>query len=211
MSDRELPPIRSDGGRFEAGRQLSLPLDAREPDLRLIVTPANADAVSLIERPDRWSGRSLILTGPRKSGRSLHARLAAAHGARVLDDADRRCEEEVFRAWNAAQDDGPPLLLVADRPPPDWRPRLADLRSRLGGSSIATLADPDATMADSLLEKLLLARGLMSTAGLRAEALTRLERSHLAIVRFADALPPARALTRTMIRALARPVESLAA
>ncbi len=178
------------------GLQLSLALDVHQPDLQLIVTPANADIVATLERPDRWLAHTMVLAGPRKSGRSLHARLAATLGARVLDGADLRDEGELFAAWNRAQSTKEPLLLVAERAPPGWQPDLADLRSRLGAVSVATLRHPDDALADGLLEKLLLGRGIRSTPASRSAALTRLERTHLAIVRFVDALTPGQSLMR---------------
>ena len=188
----------ADGSPFDAGRQLSLPLaDCEGSDTELIVTAANARAVSLLQRPQDWGGRTLVLAGPRKSGRSLHARMAAGRtGARVIDRADAREEEAVFDAWNAAEADGRPLLLLADHAPPQWQPRLPDLRSRLASSPVVMLSDPDDDLADALLDKLLLRRGLTSTPTLRRQVWTRLERTHLALVRFADAVDGRGALTR---------------
>lgn len=191
------------GPRPLIGRQLALPLEEGPGDSDLIVTTANEAAVALLERPDIWPVRSLILAGPRKSGRSLHARMAARRtGARVLEAADRQEERAVFDAWNEAEREGRPLILLADRPPPAWTPHLPDLRSRLAASPVARLADPDPMMADALLEKLLLRQGMFSSAALRREALVHLPRSHVAIVRFADAVPRGPALTRQVIRAV---------
>lgn len=181
-------------------RQLPLPLGSLcDSPAHLIVSAANARAVALLEEPAGWPSRAMVLAGPRQSGRSLHARLAAARGARVLDSADRREEEGVFDAWNAAQDGGPPLLMIAERLPPLWAPRLSDLRSRLAASALAVLDHPDDPMADALLEHLLIKRGIASSERLRREARRPLERTHLALVRFADAVEFGTALTRGSI------------
>lgn len=179
------------------GAQLALPLDAGGEDRDLIVTAANHDAVALLENVHDWPSSVLILTGPRKSGRSLHARLAAGRsGARVLDGADRMEERRLFAAWEEATATGSPLILIADEPPPAWRVQLPDLRSRLGAAAVATLADPDEAMADALLEKLLWRRGVTSTGTVRRAALLRLERTHLALWRFADRVDGGGTLTR---------------
>lgn len=196
----ELPLVARDGRGIAAAHQLDLPLACpagEEP--ALIVTAVNATAVAMLERPEDWPGHALVLAGPRRSGRSLHARLAAARGARVLDGADARAEDEVFDAWNAAQS-GAPLLLVADQAPPGWRPALPDLRSRLAASGVAVLSDPDDAMVDALLELLLLRRGVTSSVGLRREAAQALPRTHLALTRFVDALPAPGTLSRDATR-----------
>lgn len=197
----ELPLVLGHGRSIAHPHQLALPLDEPgDAPSHLIVTRSNAAAVALLERPECWPSRAMVLAGPRRSGRSLHARLAAANGARVLGGVDRRDEEQVFDAWNAAQDGGAPLLMIADRLPPAWSPRLPDLRSRLSACALATIGDPDDEMADALLEHLLLRRGIGSTETLRTEARRPLERTHLALVRFADAVESAASLTRDSIR-----------
>ena len=197
----ELPLLLDNGRTLARPQQLTLALDeAGNAPAHLIVTRSNAAAVSLLERPDCWPSRAMVLAGPRRSGRSVHARLAVAQGARVLDVVETRDEEQVFDAWNLAQAGGPPLLMVADHLPPAWVPRLPDLRSRLSACALAAIDDPDDEMADALLEHLLLKRGIASTPLLRSEVLRPLERTHLALVRFVDAVQPAPSLTRAAIR-----------
>src|SRR3546814_15275175 len=85
-----------------------------------------------------------ILVGPRKSGRSLLARIfgAKSHGS-IIDDADRVAETDLFHAWNRAQAERHPLLMVTEQAPPEWKVRLPDLRSRLAASAVARLGAPD--------------------------------------------------------------------
>ena len=133
-----------------------------------------------------------ILTGPRKSGRSLLGRLFAKRsGGRLIDDADRRPEDELFHAWNDAQATRRPLLLIADLPPPAWKVRLPDLRSRLGATPAVTLGDPDDALAAALIEKLLAQRNLPSPPELIAYLVPRIERTHVDIIRTVDALDEA--------------------
>ena len=67
-----------------------------------------------------------LLTGPRKSGRSLLGRIFVRKtGGRLFDDAEEHDEEALFHAWNDAQARRRPLLIVADAPPPRWAGRAA--------------------------------------------------------------------------------------
>ncbi|MEI9851773.1 MAG: hypothetical protein WDN24_14120 [Sphingomonas sp.] len=60
----------------------------------------------------------------------------------MIDDAERVPEADIFHAWNRAQAEHRPLLIVADAAPPDWTVRLADLRSRLAATPVLTLGPP---------------------------------------------------------------------
>lgn len=196
-----------------AGRQLALPLDEGSAnDSDLIVTAANEDAVRLLTDVGSWPSHTVILTGPRKSGRSLHARLAARRtGARVIDRAEKYDEVALFDAWNDAQASARPLIMVSDQPSPDWTVGLPDLQSRLASCPVATLADPDDRMADALLEKLLWRRGVASSLVVRRSALTALERTHVAIWRFAGEVESGTPLTRAAVRMILAHPQRLAA
>ena len=57
-----------------------------------------------------------LVTGPRKSGRSLLGRIFVRKtGGRLFDNAEDHDEEALFHAWNDAQARRRPLLIVADR------------------------------------------------------------------------------------------------
>ena len=143
--------------------QIALPLDWPQTDgeSRFIVTDANREAFDHFRHWSMWPVKATVLTGPRRSGRTLLARTFAERvGGRLIDQADARDEEEVFHAWNEAQDSGLPLVMVADEAPPAWAPRLPDLRTRLAITPIAKINQPDDTLFQALIRLLFADRGL---------------------------------------------------
>ncbi|MBD8676919.1 chromosomal replication initiator DnaA [Sphingomonas sp. CFBP 13720] len=171
--------------------QLSLPLEfppgARE-DL-FLVSPSNADAVHHLDHWSTWPVKAALLVGPRKSGRTLLARMFAGRsGGTIADDAERWSETDLFHAWNRAQSDGRPLLIVADAPPPDWRIGLPDLRSRIGATPLLRIAAPDDGLMDTLLQYLFDRKELMPAPDLVRWLARRVERSHLSVLRVVEAL-----------------------
>ena len=143
--------------------QIALPLDwpQTEGELRFIVTKANREAFDHFRHWSMWPVKATILTGPRRSGRTLLARTFAERvGGRLIDQADSRDEEEVFHAWNDAQDSGLPLVMVAEEAPPAWSPKLADLRTRLAITPVATINPPDDELFEALIQLLFADRGL---------------------------------------------------
>lgn len=174
--------------------QLDLPL-ARPVHARpeqFLVSTSNARAVHMLEHWGTWPVMTALLVGPRKSGRSMLARFfVAKSGGAMIDDAERQSEAELFHAWNRAQADRQPLLLVADRAPPEWQPRLADLRSRLAASPILRLDPPDDALVAQLLAYLLDRRELDARPDVIAWLAKRVERSHLAVLHTVDRLEEA--------------------
>lgn len=171
--------------------QLALPLgwpaDPRSD--AFIVTPSNAHAAHLLDHWGTWPVKTALLTGPRKSGRSLLARIfAAKSGGAILDDADHLAETDVFHAWNQAQADRRPLVIVAAVVPPGWAVGLADLRSRLAASPSATIGAPDDALVRALLAQLFDRRGMDARPDLIDWLASRIERSHLAVIRTVDTL-----------------------
>jgi hypothetical protein len=143
--------------------QIALPLDwpQTEGESRFIVSEANREAFEHFRRWTTWPVRASILTGPRRSGRSILARTFAERvGGRVIDHADCGDEEELFHAWNTAQDSGLPLVMVADEAPPAWSPRLPDLRTRLAVTPVARINQPDDRLFEALIQLLFADRGL---------------------------------------------------
>ena|SRR5512132_2376928 len=143
--------------------QIALPLDwpQTEGESRFIVSDANREAFEHFRHWSMWPVKATVLTGPRRSGRTLLARTFAERvGGRLIDQADTRDEEEVFHAWNDAQDSGLPLVMVADEAPPAWAPGLPDLRTRLAITPIARINQPDDKLFGALIQLLFADRGL---------------------------------------------------
>lgn len=143
----------------------------------------------MLDRWATWPVMTVLLTGPRKSGRTLLARqFADAAGARVIDDAEREKEATIFHAWNEAQELRRPLLVVADAAPPVWRITLPDLRSRLLATPTLALGEPDDELMPRLLQLHFERVGLPAPPELVAWLAPRLERTHLAAQRAVEAL-----------------------
>ncbi len=143
--------------------QIALPLDwpQSQGELRLIVSDANRAAFEHFRKWSLWPVRSTLLVGPRRSGRSLLARSFVERvGGRVIDQADRSDEEELFHAWNEAQESGRPLVMIVDRAPPEWDIELPDLKTRIAVTPVATISEPDDTLFQALVELHFADRGL---------------------------------------------------
>jgi len=148
---------------MRAPDQIALPLDWPQgsDDSRFIVTDANRNAFEHLRRWSTWPVKATILTGPRRSGRSLLARgFIARVGGRLFDDAQRHDEEALFHAWNHAQESGQPLVLVADEAPPAWSPTLPDLRTRMAVTPVCHILPPDDELFAALIQRLFADRGL---------------------------------------------------
>jgi chromosomal replication initiation ATPase DnaA len=170
--------------------QLALPLVVPETsETEFLVSDSNAQAVRQLEHWATWAVMAGLLVGPRKSGRSLLARIFAAKtGGTMIDDAERAGEADIFHAWNRAQAEHKPLLIVADAPPPEWSVRLPDLRSRLAATPVLRIDPPDDALVELLLARFLERRMIAAKPELIAWLGKRVERSHLALVRVVDAL-----------------------
>ena len=177
--------------------QIALPLDWPQTDgeARFIVSEANRDAFEHFRKWSLWPVKATILTGPRRSGRTLLARTFVERvGGRLFDDADQRDEEELFHAWNQAQEIGHPMVMIADKAPPGWAPRLPDLKTRLAVTPVASIQHPDDALFSGLIQLFFADRGLhVPQDGLRfmSERLHRdywtAERAVEAVDRFAIA------------------------
>jgi hypothetical protein len=192
--------------------QIALPLDwpEDERDDRFILSGANAAVARHLEHWALWALPVTILTGPRKSGRSLIARLFAAKtGGRLIDDAWAAPEEDLFHAWNAAVQERRPLLIVADGVPPQWPVALPDLASRLAATPRVAILPPDDALIAALIERGLTRRGLFAPPRVLAWLTARIERSYVGALGVVDALDRA-ALSRAKPLTLALAREALA-
>ncbi len=171
--------------------QMALPFDwpADPRDDEFLIGTSNARAVQQLEHWSTWPVMAVVVTGPRKSGRSLIARIFAAKtGGGLIDDAERQNEVAIFHAWNRAQEERRPVVVVADAPPPEWDIKLPDLRSRLMASPTVRIGDPDEALMAALFERQFLRRGMDARPDLIQWLVMRVERTHVALLRAVDLL-----------------------
>lgn len=143
--------------------QIALPLDwpQAQDESRFILSEANRAAFDHFRNWSLWPVKATMLTGPRRSGRSLLARTFIERvGGRLFENADRHNEEELFHAWNTAQDSGKPIVLIVDEVPPAWQITLPDLRTRLAITPIARIEQPDDALFMAIIQLLFADRGM---------------------------------------------------
>lgn len=187
--------------------QFALPLDwpVTSGEADFLLSEANRAAFDHLKRWHTWPVMATILTGPRKSGRSLLGGIFACRaGGRLFDDAHKHDEETLFHAWNEAQSTRRPLLMIADAP--HWEVALPDLRSRLAATPHVEIGLPDDVLIGNLIVKLLEDRGILTPPELPAYVAPRIERSYVAVLKAVDSLDEAvlasrRRLTLPMARA----------
>lgn len=172
-------------GQF--GLPLKWPVAEREEDF--LLAESNRAAFDHFRRWALWPVMATLLTGPRKSGRSLLGRIFVRKtGGRLFDNAESHDEEALFHAWNEAQATRKPLVIVADRPPPGWAIDLPDLRSRLAATPHVSIGPPDDPLLGQLVIKLLGDRGIAAPPELADFLVPRIERTHVAAIGVVDAL-----------------------
>lgn len=198
-------------------RQLRLPLQ-HDPSFRredLVVSPANAEAVRLVDAWPAWPGGVLALVGPAGSGKSHLAQAWAtqAGGAAVLiENADTFADEDqLFHLINAAPLSGG-LLLTSRRRPITWIAALPDLRSRINAISVAELHEPDDALLEQVILKLFREHNIRPTDDVLPYMLRRIERSVPAARQLVQSIDEtADALGRPVTRALVRQILETAA
>lgn len=171
--------------------QIALPLDwpVADRDEDYLVSAANRDAFEHLRHWSTWPVAATLLTGPRKSGRSLLGRIFVRKtGGRLFDDSEDHEEEALFHAWNEAQASRRPLLIVAQAPPPQWRIALPDLRSRLAATPQVAIGPPDDALIGQLILKQLADRGIAAPAELPEFLVPRIERSYVSVLQAVDIL-----------------------
>jgi hypothetical protein len=171
--------------------QIALPFDwpVADKDEDFLLSDSNRAAFDHLRRWSLWPVMATLITGPRKSGRSLLGRIFVRKtGGRLFDNAESHDEEALFHAWNEAQARRKPLIVVADSPPPRWEIRLPDLRSRLAATPQVEIGPPDDALIGQLILKLLGDRGIAAPPELADYLVPRIERSYVAVLEVVDRL-----------------------
>ncbi|MDB5722606.1 MAG: chromosomal replication initiator DnaA [Alphaproteobacteria bacterium] len=171
--------------------QIALPLDwpVADRDEDFLISEANRSAFDHLKRWSLWPVMATLITGPRKSGRSMLGRIFVRKtGGRLFDDCEQHDEEDLFHAWNDAQARRRPLLMIADSAPPAWRVALPDLRSRLAATPHVEIGEPDDSLVGDLIVKLLGDRGIAVPRELPDFLVPRIERSYVAVLQVVEAL-----------------------
>ncbi|WP_299351333.1 DnaA/Hda family protein [uncultured Shimia sp.] len=162
--------------------QLNLTLPVRTALGRddFFVSPANAMALGLVESWPNWPGGKLVIAGPHGAGKTHLVHVwAALCDARIVAASDltqdlipdlsqspvavedvpeiagnAEVEAALFHLHNLTLAEGHTLLLTGDRDPKHWGLTLPDLNSRMQGTTVATLDQPDDTLLTVVLAKL---------------------------------------------------------
>ncbi|KAG1648729.1 Polyphosphate kinase [Nymphon striatum] len=213
--------------------QLAFSLPAKEALGRenYFVSAANALAVAAVENWANWPLRKLVLVGPAGSGKT-HLAMVWAHdadahviSAQELEDpnlaaqsplvvedlhlvaGDKAQETQVFHLHNLMQERGYPLLVTSALAPARMNFALPDLKSRMEGTSIATLEALDDALLMALVMKMFSDRQIAIKPDLLNYVLPRLPRSFEAVRGFVETID-ARALSekRPIGKGLARDV-----
>lgn len=174
-----------------AADQIALPLDWPQTgdESRFVLSEANRAAFDHFRSWSLWPVKATLLTGPRRSGRTLLARAFVARvGGRLFEQAESHDEEELFHAWNAAQDSGHPIVMIVDKVPPEWEVSLPDLRTRLAVTPIARIEQPDDALFRAIIRLLFADRGLHIGDDALRFISERVERSYWMAERVVEAI-----------------------
>lgn len=194
-------------------RQMPLDLAHRAAQSRddLIVTPANARAVALVDGWPDWPTPVAVLVGPAGSGKSHLATIwrgesgagelppdaigaqaadTVSRGPVLVEDADgsRLDEEGLFHLINAAAAARTHVLLSARRLPAAWGVGLADLLSRLRAASTVEIEPPDDLLLAGVITKLFADRQVEVEPHVVQFLVRRIERSLSTAMRVVERL-----------------------
>lgn len=216
-------------------QQLNLTLPVRTALGRddFFVSPANAMALALIESWPDWSGGKLLLSGTPGAGKTHLAHVWAAlsgatiHAARDLAEVDipalaqgpvaiedvpeiaddPKAQTALFHLHNLVLAEGHSLLLSGHGDPAHWGLTLPDLKSRMQGTTVARLEEPDDTLLAVILAKLFADRQITPHPDLIPYLVGRMDRSFEAARHIVDRLDTlSLSEQRPLTRALARRV-----
>ncbi|WP_411234297.1 chromosomal replication initiator DnaA [Marivita sp. S0852] len=154
------------------------------------ITESNAVALGLVDTWPHWPSGKIVLVGPHGSGKThlshvwctesggqriasrdlAHADIAAlCEGPICVEDVERvagdaAAEQALFHLHNLVLANGHTLLLTAATPPSGWKLDLADLASRMTGTTVAKMSPPDDLLLSAVLAKLFSDRQIVPMA-----------------------------------------------
>ncbi|MFG5381821.1 chromosomal replication initiator DnaA [Yoonia sp. R2-816] len=166
------------------------------------VSEANAQAFAMLEAPDSWPERKLVIAGPTGCGKSHLARIFQNQQGGVIIDAGtlpadyqtdaqtvivedmetlpKAAEEAMFHLHNHLRNTGGTLLMTAQTPPSRWPITLPDLASRMQATTLTQISNPDDALLQALIMKLFADRQIAPKPNLVAYLASRIERSFAA-------------------------------
>jgi len=199
-------------GVTEKPRQLPLDLGFGTAYSRddLVVSRANAEAVSLIDRWPDWPAPVVVLAGPSGAGKTHLASVwcEAADALRIspsaigeavaeldgrpalIDDVDsgELDQQGLFHLVNSVRASGSHLLLTARRFPLAWGVTLPDLLSRLKTAATVEIHEPDDMLLAGVMTKLFADRQVDVEPHVVHYLVRRIERSLGTAMRVVDKL-----------------------
>ncbi len=216
-------------------RQLTFDLPVK-PALGLgdfFVSSSNAPAVRTVLDWQNWPQGKLVLVGPQGSGKThlahawaaqTEARIVSAgsldvacveglaEGSVAVENADAAigdhdAEAAMFHLHNLALAQGKPLLVTSISPPAHWHAVLPDLLSRMQGSAMVSLSDPDDQLLAAVMIKQFADRQLIVDSEVVLYLTGRIERSFASVRNVVESLDrTSLAEGRRITRVLARQV-----
>jgi len=187
----------------------------------LVVSAANAQAASLIDRWPAWPAPVVLLAGPAGSGKTHLAAIWREHAGAVelsasdisthvgdigatpvlIDDADqgRLDQDGLFHLINTVRGAGSHLLLTARSFPAAWGVTLPDLASRLKAAATVEIEEPDDLLLAGVITKLFADRQVEVDPHVVQFLVRRIERSLSTAIRVVDRLDRAALEQKTRI------------
>ncbi|MFY0618584.1 HdaA/DnaA family protein [Shimia sp.] len=178
------------------------------------VSPANAMALGLVDLWPNWAGGKLVLSGPVGSGKTHLTHVwAAIAGAHIIDAAtltkeavptlatspiavedvqriadDPQAQTALFHLHNLTLAEGNTMLLTGVGAPLQWGLTLPDLLSRMQGSTVATLEQPDDMLLMAVMAKQFGDRQLTPTPDVLSYIAKNMDRSFAKTAHLVEAL-----------------------
>jgi len=178
------------------------------------VSPANAMALGLVDLWPNWAGGKLVLSGPAGAGKTHLTQVwAALANAQVVsasnltkDDVptlaktpvavedvhliadDPDAQTALFHLHNLTLAEGNTLLLTGVGAPLQWGLTLPDLLSRMQGTTVATLEQPDDILLMAVMAKQFGDRQLMPTPDVLSYITKHMDRSFANLAHVVEAL-----------------------